>query len=88
MTTKPILWLSFRKLSKSSALTTTLEVVRSCHDDNFVPSKGCQNSHRQIDNLNRLKVHIVVNMTPFWTLFDNLSFCVFIVYVYFHIFWK
>ena len=46
---------------------------KSSHHDNLVASKGCQNRHRQIDNL---KVHIVVNMTPFWTLFDNLAFCV------------
>ncbi len=50
-----------------------LGVVRSCHADNLVPSRGCQNRHRKIDNL---KVHIVVNMTLFWTPFDNLWFCV------------
>ena len=47
--------------------------ARSCHDDNLFGLSGCQNRHRQIDNL---KVHIVVNLTPFWTLFDNLAFCV------------
>ena len=45
----------------------------SCHDDNLFGLSGRRNRHRQIDNL---KVHIVVNLTPFWTPFDNLTFCV------------
>ncbi len=39
----------------------------------MVSYKGCQNRHRQIDNP---KAHIVVNMTPFRTSYDNLVFCV------------
>ena len=73
-----------RKVVEKSSNVLSPRQLYGCHSEScqsrqhwqlyLVLSKGCQNRHRQIDNL---KVNIVVNMTPFWTLFDNLAFCVF-----------